>query len=110
MATISRQQITLTGMTPSYTAANSGGDKCQPGLTTMLLIHNDGAGSDRTVTIDSVRASDQGEDNDLEITVANDATEWVGPLDPTRFAADADGLVAWTYDDHTDVEVAALFF
>lgn len=107
MATLSVQQITLAGTVTSYASAAGGGDKCLPGENTFIGVFNGGA-SPITVTVDSVRNSDQGTDEDLVVTVANGVQKYIGPLKPNRFANASDGLVSWTYSGVSSVTVAAV--
>lgn len=107
MATLTRQQIALSGLEVTLASAGASGDKTTPGDTTFIYVHN-ASGSTRTVTVDSVRASSYGTDEDLVVSVANGAIVEIGPLPANRFAG-TDGLVSWTYDSHTSVTVAAIF-
>lgn len=108
MATLTRQQILNTGTTVTYAAAAGGGDKCLPGDTTWIEVVN-GSGSSIDVTVNSQTPSNYGTDEDLVVAVAAGATDRIGPLPANRFAASADGLVAWTYSSATTITVAAVF-
>lgn len=110
MATLTPQQITHAGLAWSYASAESGGDKFRPGQNMLLIIHNDGAGGNRTVTVDSPRACSQGGSHDDVLVVADDTVEIAGPYPADRWAAASDGLVAVTYDNHANVEIAAVYF
>jgi len=108
MATLTKQQITHGGTTAPYAAAAGGGDKCAPGDTTWIEVVN-GSGGAITVTVNSQTPSNYNTDEDLAVSVANGATDRIGPLPANRFAASADGLVAWTYSGVSSVTVAAVF-
>lgn len=108
MATLTRQQVSLDGTTVTYAAAGGSGDKCLPGDTTWIEVANASGGA-ITVTVNSQTPSNYGTDEDVAVSVANGATDRIGPLPANRFAASADGLVAWTYSGTTSVTVAAVF-
>ena len=105
MATLTSNQITLTGLSmPDVTvAAASGGDKLAPGDRVFLVVSNANAAS-RTVTVDRTRPSNTGQDNDLVVVVPTAESRFIGPL-PGSWFAGSDGLVAVTYSAHADLFV-----
>ena len=107
MATLTALQITNTGTDYVSTAADVAGDKVAPGDNVFIQVANGGGGA-ITVTVNSVRPSDQGTDEDLVVSVAAGAAKRIGPLPANRFASTSDGLVSWTYSGVTTVTVAAV--
>lgn len=108
MATLSRQQIVLTGLNVTMSNCDVAGDKFTPGDTTFIIVQNDNA-SPRTVTVNSVRPSDQGTDEDIVVAVASGDVVHIGPFPANRFAGTSDGLVSVTYSAVTDLDIAAIF-
>lgn len=108
MATLTKQQITQAGTTVTFASAAGGGDKCAPGDTTWLEAIN-GSGGSITITVNSQTPSNYNTDEDLVVAVGAGATDRIGPLPASRFAASSDGLVAWTYSGVTSLTVAACF-
>lgn len=107
MAVLNVQQISLTGLNPTYSAAAAGGDKLAPGVHNFLHVKN-GGGSSITVTIDSVTQTNFGTDADVVVSVPNGGERMIGPFSEGRFASSVDGLVSVAYSGVTTVTVAAL--
>lgn len=112
MATLTTQQITPAGITPTYAGATGGGDKIVPGPTTFLHVKNT-SGTSTVVTIDdalSVGPSGGSQFNpDLAVTVPiTTGDKMIGPLSAERFQAVSDGLVAVTYSQVSGITVAAV--
>jgi len=106
VATLSTQQIAITGPAITYTAAAGGGDKIAPDGRTFLHVKN-GGGSSITVTID-VPGTTYGQNNpDVPVTVPNAGERMIGPI-PPEIANPSDGLVAIAYSAVTSVTVAAV--
>lgn len=107
MANLPTQQVTLAGLAPQFVAAAGGGDKLAPGDRTCLHVKN-ASGAPITVTVDSVRQSDYGQDSNVVVTVpATTGDRMVGPFPAQRFAG-TDGKVAVTYSGVTSLTVAAV--
>lgn len=107
MAKLATQQISTTGLAPTYTAASAGGDTFANNGTTMVHVKNGGTAA-VTVTIDSIEKCSHGFDHDLVVTVAANGEQLIGPLDASRFNNKATGLVSMTYSGVTTVTVAVL--
>jgi hypothetical protein len=106
VATLSTQQVAITGGAVTYGSAAGGGDKVVPDGRTMLHVKN-GGGSSITVTV-VVPGSTYGQANpDVAVTVPNGGERMIGPF-PIEIADPADGLVAITYSAVTSVTVAAV--
>ena len=105
MANLTVQTISQAGVSPSLAAAAAGGDEFTNGGRTYFHVNNAGA-SPVTVTIDSVRACDQGADHNLTVSVPNAEERLIGPFDPRRFN-NTSGRVAATYSAVTSVTVGA---
>jgi len=105
MATLTVQNISLTGITPSYASAAAGGDEFANTGDTYFQIKN--GGSEITLTIETP-AKIEGIDI-AEITVTIPATtgdKVIGPFDPSIFNQST-GRVAVTYSAVTTVTVGA---
>ena len=109
MAAITPQLIDLTGLEDFTLAAASGGGDTfvNPTDGTTLLVVDNGGGGAVVVTIDSLKASDFGTDEDIVVSVAAGARTFIGPFDRARFN-DVAQTVGVTYDGVTSVTVAAL--
>lgn len=107
MATLNVQAISLTGLSPSYAAASSGGDKVRPGRTTFLHVKNAGASS-ATVTLATPGTVGGLAIADRTVTVAASGSQMI-PVPADLYADPAlDGLAAISYSDATSLTVAAL--
>lgn len=107
MAILSTQQVTLTGLAPTYGAAAGGGDKFQPGPNVWLHVKN-GSGSPITVTVDSKVPSSYGDDVNIVVSVpATTGERLIGPFSPGRFSG-SDGLADISYSGATSVTVAVV--
>lgn len=106
MAALTVQQAAQTGIVVAFVAAAGGGDSFVNDGRTYLHVKNGGGGS-INVTVDSVRACDQGGDHDVVVAVGAGAEKVIGPLDPVRFNG-AGGAVAVSYSAVTTVTVAAV--
>lgn len=107
MATLTVQNLVgTTGVIPTYGAAAGGGDVFANDGKTMLHVKNGGGGA-IDVTVNSIKACDQGSDHNLVVNVLNASEKVIGPFDPGRFN-NASGQVEVTYSGVTTVTVAAL--
>jgi len=105
-ATLTVQEISLAGITPSYTAAEGDGNSFANDGDVFLQVKN--AGSEITVTIQTP-AKVGGVDVE-EITVVVPATtgdKMIGPFEPTIFNQSG-GVVYVDYSAVTSVTVAAI--
>ena len=106
MATLTVQNTSLTGITPSWVSAAVGGDEFANTGDCYFEIKN-GSGAEITLTIETP-AKIEGIDI-AEITVAVAATtgvKRVGSFDPAIFNSSA-GRVVVTYSAHETVTVGA---
>ena len=106
MAELTRQSISTSGVTPSYTSATADGDTVDNDGSTFLHVKN-GSGGDLTVTIDSPAECDQGFTHDVAVVVSAGSEEMIGPFPPHRFN-DSDGELSITYSGVTSLTIAAL--
>jgi hypothetical protein len=107
MAILSTQQVSLTGLAPTYAAAAGGGDKFQPGTTVFLHVKN-GSGAPITVTVDSKTPSSYGDDVNIEVAVpATTGERMIGPFNPSRFSG-SDGLADISYSGVTSLTIAVV--
>lgn len=107
MAAITPQLIDLTGLADFTLAAASGGGDTFQNDGTLLLVVNNGGGGSIDVTIDSLKASDFGTDEDIVVSVGAGVQTIIGPFDRGRFN-DVAQDVGVTYSGVTSVTVAAL--
>lgn len=107
MAAIAPQLIDLTGLEDFTLAAASGGGDTFLNDGTLLLVVDNAGGAPITVTVDSLRASDYGTDEDIAVSVPAGSRTFLGPFDHGRFNTTAQ-TVGVTYSSVTSVTVAAL--
>jgi len=104
------QDITLTGLEPTYEAANEEGNYFPSDGRVFLAIQNNGVDDDITITIDSQIKCDQGYDHDLAILVESGSTIFIGPFS-RRFCGEDNAVhVAYSAftEEVTDLKVAAI--
>lgn len=106
MATLTVQQLSLSGLNPSFAAAAAGGDEFVNSGKIYLHVKNSGAGS-ITVTVNSQAACSQGFDHDTAVSVPSGGERLIGPFAKSRFD-DANGKVQIAYSGVTSVTVAAI--
>ncbi|HET6528955.1 MAG TPA: hypothetical protein VFG39_09430, partial [Balneolaceae bacterium] len=104
MADVPVQKVTLSGLSPSFQAADSAGDSFVNDGKTILHFVNDDA-VEKMVTVESVSKCNFGFDHDLTLTVPATSELKAGPFPTARF--NADGKVTIAYDDVTSLTVAA---
>lgn len=108
MAELTVQSASIrTTLTPSYVACASGGDTFANNGRTLLHFKNANVGASRTVTISSQSSCNQGGTHDITVTVPADSEEMTGFFPPHRFN-DSSNDVSMTYDDESDLTVAAI--
>ena len=108
MATVTVQDVSRAGTTPTYNTASAGGDKFPPGATTFLHVLNQG-GSATAPTFTT-----PGQVSGLDIadavggtTPATTGSRFYGPF-PADLFAGADGLVAVAWSVTASVTFAVL--
>lgn len=100
------QETLDTGTIIAFSAAAADGNTFRNDFGAVLRVVNAGAG-DIDVTIAAQRNCNHGFRHDLVVTVTNDEVPVeIGPFDNSRFL-NRDGLIEATYEDVTDVTVAA---
>lgn len=108
MATLTTQQITRSGVGPTYAAAAAGGDKFTPTKDTFLHVKN-GSGGALTVTIVTPQEAFPGAATaDIAVSVPGTSERMVGPFPAQFFRDPADGLASITYSGVTTLTIAAL--
>lgn len=104
MATLAKQQIVPTGLTPVYVAVSGGGDKVQPADGCFLHFKNTNAATYTVVIDDVTSVSPPGAlafNPDLSVIIpATTGDKMIGPI-TVRYAAVADGLAAISYTGTT---------
>lgn len=88
---------------PSFNSADAAGDECENDGRTVLYFKSTAAG-DAVVTVDSKKLSNFGQDVDPEYTIPAGGEFVTPPFDRERFSS----LLEWSYDDETNITVAAL--
>jgi hypothetical protein len=107
MAVIALQVIDLTGLAEfTLAAASAVSDTFDNDGSTILVVDN-GSGSQMTVTIDSLQASNFGTDEDIAVAVEAGERVFIGPFQKARFN-DIAGDVTVTTSLETSVTLAAL--
>lgn len=108
MATLSVQNINITGLNPSFAAAAGGGDDFpNDGSKTFFVCKNGGGGPITATFDDTGSVSPTGAsafDADVAVTVPAGEERWCGPFSTVRFT----GSVAVTYSGVSSVTVAAV--
>lgn len=104
MAVLTVQDVSIAGVVPSYSAANSGGDTFVNDGKTYLHVKT-GAGGTLNVTIPAV-ACDQGTVHNTVVNIANSSEKIIGPF-PTNRYGDASSVVSVAYSQVTNVTVGA---
>lgn len=111
MAALTKTQLVYPATVgPTYQAAGAGGDNCDPGDKTFIIVKN-ASGSAVTVTIPRYPATDAEGVAETALTVSVPATtgeRWIGPMTGSRFMNPATGKVEWTYSAVTSVTVAVI--
>ena len=107
MATLSVQDVVVTGLEPTLVAAAGGGDDFPNDGLTFLVIDNADA-SPMTVTVDDTGSvSPVGATAftpDVDVIVTNGEQRYIGPFPVSRFG----NSVALSYTSATSVTVAAV--
>lgn len=106
MATKTVQIVSLTGLTPAYTACTAGGDEFVNSGREFIHVKN-GHTSPQTVTVNSQEACDQGADHDIVVSVTNAEERMIGPFPKGRFD-DTAGKVQLTYSGVTALTIAVV--
>jgi hypothetical protein len=108
MAALTVQDVTRSGLTPTFAAATSTGDSFANNGSTFLYVKN-GHTAAQSVTVDSQYAPLPvgTAQSDAVVSVAAGGEALIGPF-PTRSFNDADGLVQVTYSGVTALTVAAI--
>lgn len=108
MALLSLQTVTAPGITPTYGAANVGGDKVGLSASNVFLHVKNGGGSAVTVTITTQSTNYKGLTvPDRTVSVPASGEKMIGPLDPALHA-DINQQAAIGYSAITSVTIAAL--
>jgi hypothetical protein len=106
VADLTVQNISLDGVSPTFSAADSAGDTFVNGGKTYLHVKN-GDTASHTVTINSIKPCNYGFDHDASVSVAAGGEELIGPFHSVRFN-DQNKKVNVSYDAVTSVTVAAI--
>ena len=106
MATLTTQNISDTGLQPTYAAASGGGDAMVADSTSFLHIKN-GAGSSMTVTLVTPGTVDNLAVADRTITIAAGTDQMIAVPD-IYYKDPTTGLASITYSSVTTVTVAAI--
>lgn len=107
MSLLTVQNVSLDGLEPSFAAAAEDGDTFVNNGRTFLHVKNADTVAERTVTIDSLVDCNQGHNHDIVVEVPAEEERIIGPFSPSRFNSNT-GVVSVTYDNHSDVTVAAI--
>ncbi len=105
MADLVAQRSDYGGTDISYVAADPAGDKATAVLGLVVHLKNDNV-APVTVTFASPVPCNQGFSHNQPVTIPAGEARFVGPF-ASRFV-DNTQKVAWTYDDATNITVAAL--
>jgi len=92
---------TISGVTAenmALTAAAAAGDKYAMENGVFIVAHNAHGTDPRTITIDAVKACNQGFEHDITVTIPAGET-WISPRISPYVYGDATGYVNITYSD-----------
>jgi hypothetical protein len=104
MAALTTQNISRTGVTPSYSAV-SASDTFAPGVNTFIHVKN-GGGSPDTCTIQVLQGDPPGLTiSDTVVSVTNAQERMIGPFPPQFFADPTTGQATVTHGFTTSVTV-----
>lgn len=106
MAEITVQQVSLTGLSATFTAAASGGDEFSNSGKCVVFVKN-GDSAAATVTVSSVDDCNQGFTHDAAVSVPAGSEIFIGPFNRARFNA-SDGNVDMDYSSIDDLTVAVV--
>jgi hypothetical protein len=104
MATLTVQDATLAGTTPTYAAATVSDTFANDGRT---FLHVKVGATATNVTINSVTPCNQGEDHDIVLSGLANTERIIGPFPTSRFN-DTTGMVTVTYSQVTGVTAAVV--
>ena len=107
MATITPQQVALTGLAPSFAAASGGGDEISNSDDCFFVVKNGGGGAITVTFDDTGTVSPAGAtafNPDVVVSVPAGAERYIGPFPRNRFGQ----LVPVSYSGVTSVTVAAV--
>jgi hypothetical protein len=100
------QETDKSGISPSFSAADSAGDTFTNTGNTVFYVKNASA-SQITITIDSLIPCNQGYYHDLSVNVAAGGEQMIGPFDQKRFN-DEQEKVSAAYSAVSSITVAAI--
>ena len=107
MATLSVQETSLAGVTPTYGAAAGGGDDFANDGRTVFHVKNGSGGALTATFLDTGSTSPEEAtafDGDVVVSVGASSEEMVGPFPTSRFST----TVSVTYSGVTSMTVAAV--
>jgi hypothetical protein len=108
MALLTVHQLSMTGDSKAYVAADAGLTDTFPNDGRTFLHFKNTNAAARTATVNSIRPCDQGVDHNVPISIAaTTGDEMAGPFDPGRFN-DSSGLCSVSYDAVAGLTVAAI--
>ena len=108
MAQLTVQEVSKnSSLTPSFSAASSEGDTFLNNGKVLVYAKNANVGASRTITINSLVDCNQGFDHDITVTIPQSSEEMVGFFETDRFN-NSSGQVSMTYDDESDLTIAAI--
>ncbi len=108
MALIASQNVTRTGLAPTYAAAGAGGDEFAPSKDALIHVKNGSAGA-LTVTIITPKQTSYGADiADTVVSVPATGERVIGPFPYEHYADPTDGKGDITYSGVTTLTIAVL--
>lgn len=103
MAVLNVQEMSPSGLDPSFAAAEAGGDTFANDGRTYLHVKNGSAGS-LTVTVNAVKSCNFGFDHDAAVSVPAGGERRIGPFQVGRFGSTCEV----SYSGVTSLTVAAV--
>jgi hypothetical protein len=106
VSTRTAQVVSLSGLSPVFTAAEAGGDEFATSGRDFLHVKN-GHTSPQTVTVNSQVPCNQGADHDVVVAVPNGEERLIGPFPKPRFDDPAE-KVQISYSGVTALTIAII--
>lgn len=108
MATLTTQNITRAGVTPTLGAAAGGGDAMECGSGMFFYISNSGASTTITFNVPAARTYEPNVAITSPAIVVASGVRFIGPIDAATFADPTTGLCSITYTSVASVTVGAI--
>ena len=107
MATLNAQQTVVTGLNPTYAAADVAGDEFDAGNGVFLHVINDDVSPHTATVVSTFNAEPGVAPSDVDVTIPAGESRMIGPFSGV-FTEKGTMPVSVTYDAVTSVTVAVI--